>query len=34
MSKYDKFMIMGMYIAALSDVLIAAGVWIYIFRGG
>ena len=30
MTRAEKFMLMGMYIAASADVIIAAGVWILI----
>ena len=32
MTRADKLMLVGMYIAASADVIIAAGVWILILR--
>ena len=32
MVRADKLMLIGMYIAATADVLIAIGVWIFILR--
>jgi len=31
MSRAEKFMIIGMYIAASADVVVAIGIWILVF---
>ena len=34
MTRFDKYMLIGMYIAATADVVIAIGVWVLIYKIG